>query len=141
MYDVASMKIYVFGNQDYRLDNLAVKISRRLQKEIDGVEFIFVSQNEDVPFAGQNKIVIMDIVEGLKGPKLILDSELEKLILAPRTSVHDWDLGFQIKYLKKLGKLGKVTVIGLPMKGNLPEVYDSCQSILRKLVAQDIQGS
>ena len=61
------------------------------------------------------------------------------IVLPPRNSVHDFDLGFQLKYLKKLGKLGKVTIIGLPQSGNVD--YDSIQSILRKLVAQDIQGS
>ena len=62
-----------------------------------------------------------------------------RIVLPPRNSVHDFDLGFQLKYLKKLGKLGKVTIIGLPQTGEID--YDSIHSILRKLVAQDMQGS
>jgi hypothetical protein len=53
--------------------------------------------------------------------------------------VHDFDLGFQLKYLQKIGKLGEVTIIGLPI--NKTPDYLRIQSILRKLVAQDIQGS
>jgi hypothetical protein len=48
-------------------------------------------------------------------------------------------LGFQIKYLKKIGKLGKVTIVGLPMQGELD--YLRIQSIFKKLVAQEMQGS
>jgi hypothetical protein len=55
------------------------------------------------------------------------------------SSVHDFDLGFQLLYLKKLGKLKNFLIIGIPMKGEIN--YLRIQSILRKLVAQDIQGS
>ena len=66
---------------------------------------------------------------------------LNRLLIPPRGSVHDFDLGFQLKYLRKLGKLGEVRIIGLP-KGSSDRVdYRRIHSIFRKLVAQDIQGS
>ena len=52
---------------------------------------------------------------------------------------HDFDLPFQLRYLKKLGKLGTVTVIGIPQEGEVDHLL--IKSIFRKLVAQDMQGS
>jgi len=37
----------------------------------------------------------------------VVDDDLDKLVLPPRSSVHDFDLGFQIKYLKKSENWGK----------------------------------
>jgi Ni,Fe-hydrogenase maturation factor len=70
---------------------------------------------------------------------LIEGDRIDGLILSPRGSVHDLDLAFQLKYLKKLNKLGEVTIIGIPQEGEVD--YLRIQSILRKLVAHDMQGS
>jgi len=129
------MKVYVFGNIDLDFDNKALL---PLQAT-DRIEFVNVKPNEDLPFYNGEDAVIMDAVEGLTKVKLIQNNQLDKIILAPRTTVHDFDLGFQLKYLKKLGRLGKVTIIGLPMRGKIN--YNLIHSILRKLVAQDMQGS
>ena len=72
-------------------------------------------------------------------PELITEDKLDDLILSSSSTVHDYDLGFQLKYLKKLNKIGKVYIIGIP-KDAEPD-YDSIQSIFKKLVAQDMQGS
>jgi len=40
---------------------------------------------------------------------------MAKFQLPPRYSAHDFDLGFQLKYLKKLGKINAFIIIGLPM--------------------------
>lgn len=133
------MKIYVFGNQDIQEDNLALKVANRLRDKIENIEFITVKPNEDLPFIGENNIVIMDIIQGIDKIEIVDEKDLDKLVLSPRNSVHDFDLGFQLKYLKKLGKLGKITIVGLPQNGKID--YDLLQSILRKLVAQDMQGS
>ena len=70
---------------------------------------------------------------------LIEGDEIEALILSPRGSVHDFDLAFQLRYLKKLDKLGRTIIIGVPQQGEAD--YSRIQSILRKLVAHDMQGS
>lgn len=133
------MKVCVFGNQDLSEDNVALEIAEELSKNVENVEFVFVEPNEDVPFANEERVVIMDVVEGINKVKVFNEGSIDRLILSPRTSVHDFDLGFQLKYLKKLGKLNDVVIIGLPR--NKKVSYSSIQSILRKLVAQDIQGS
>jgi len=133
------MKVYVFGNRDYEKDKLSFDVVDKLDLKNLKIEFEEVKPNQDLPFTGSEMVVMMDVVMGIDKVKLITEDDLDKLVLPPRSSAHDYDLGFQLKYLLKLGKLKKIRIIGLPMSGKVN--YDSIHSILRKLVAQDIQGS
>lgn len=132
------MKVFVFGNKDHEEDKLSFVVVKKLGK-IKGIEFVEVKPNQDLPFVGSETVVMIDVVMGIDEVKLITESEIDKLVLPPRNSAHDYDLGFQLKYLLKLGKLNKIRIIGLPMNGNVD--YDSIHSIFKKLVAQDMQGS
>ena len=133
------MRVYVFGNEDLLEDSKAIEAAKQLDGAMDGVSFIFVKPNEDVPFADESRVVILDAVHGIEEVALIQGDEIEELILSPRGSVHDFDLSFQLRYLRKIGKLGDITIIGVPQEGRVD--YLRIQSILRKLVAHDMQGS
>jgi Ni,Fe-hydrogenase maturation factor len=133
------MKVYVFGNRDIPEDKKAIEVAERLEDAIEGVSFVFVGPNEDIPFAGERHAVVLDTVNGIRDVALIEGDEIDSLILSPRGSVHDFDLAFQLRYLKKIDKLGKTTIIGVPQQGEVD--YSRIQSILRKLVAHDMQGS
>ena len=118
-------------------DSRAIEVARELENSIEGISFVFVSPNEDVPFADERRVVILDTVQGIQDVALI--EGVDGVILPPRGSVHDFDLALQLRYLKKLGKLGEVTVIGIPREGEVD--YLRIQSIFRELVAHDMQGS
>ena len=133
------MKVYVFGNPDVRGDNIGFNVAKKLKNKIKGLEFVEIKPNEDLPFENKDKVILMDAVEGINEVTVINEKNLEKFVVAKSVSVHDWDLGFQLKYLKKLGKLNKVTIIGLPKEKKVD--YLRVQSILRKLVEQEMQGS
>ena len=133
------MKVYVFGNAYIAGDGRAVQLARDLEGDIEGISFVFVKPNEDLPFVDERHVVILDTVQGIKEVTLLEGDITDRLILGPLGSVHDFDLAFQLRYLKKLKRLGEVTIIGVPQVGK--EDYLSIQSILRKLVAQDMQGS
>jgi len=133
------MKVYVFGNEDFEGDNLAFKVAKYFEHKLKDVKFVTVKPNEDLPFIDEKFVVILDAIEGIDEVIEVANDDLDKLVLPPRSSVHDFDLGFQIKYLTKIGKLGKVTIVGLPMSGKID--YLRIQSILRKLVAQEMHGS
>ncbi|OGL87466.1 hypothetical protein A3I40_02120 [Candidatus Uhrbacteria bacterium RIFCSPLOWO2_02_FULL_48_12] len=133
------MKVYIFGNEDLAEDNRAFEVAKQLRASLRGIEFIKVKPNEDLPFANEGRVIIMDTVWGIKNVEVLGNQDLDRLALSPRASVHDFDLGWQLKYLKKLGKLGEVIIIGLPMQGEID--YRLIHSIFKKLVAQDIQGS
>jgi Ni,Fe-hydrogenase maturation factor len=133
------MKVYVFGNKDSESDNKAFAVAKKLKKPFPKLELVEIEPNADLPFKPNEHVYILDAVEGISEPTLIENDDLDKLVNKNSTSVHDFDLGFQLKYLKKLNKLGNVTIIGIPMKG--PIDYLRIQSIFKKLVAQDMQGS
>jgi len=133
------MKVYVFGNCDLEFDNNALKVIEKLGQELNTIEFIEIKPNQDIFFGDESTVIILDVIEGLKDVQVFDEKHIDKLILSPRNSVHDFDLGFQLKYLKKLGKLKKVKIVGLPMTKDVD--YNSIHSIFKKLVAQDIQGS
>ena len=133
------MNVYVFGNEYVAGDNRAIEVAGELQNKVKGVSFIFVGPNEDVPFAEELRVFILDTVQGIEDVALVEGDRIDTLVLSPRGSVHDFDLAFQLRYLKKLGKLGKVTVIGIPQEGEVDHLL--INSIFRKLVAQDMQGS
>jgi hypothetical protein len=132
------MKLLVFGNEDHETDNLAIEVSQKLTP-IANIELINIKPNGDLLVGESKSVYILDTVLGIEEVTLITESNLDKFILSPRNSAHDYDLGFQLKYLTKIGKLKKITIIGLPANRNID--YDLIHSILRKLVAQDIQGS
>ena len=133
------MNVYVFGNKYVAEDKRAIEVARELQNTVEGVSFIFLGPNEDVPFANEPQVVILDTIAGIQHVALVEGDAIDSLILSPRGSVHDFDLAFQLRYLKKLGKLGDVTLIGIPQEGELNHLRT--KSILRKLVAHDMQGS
>ena len=136
---VDQMKIYVFGNEYVAEDKRAIEVAKELEGAIEGISFVFVNPNEDVSFVNERQVVILDTVQGIREVTLIEGGVIDELISSPRGSVHDFDLAFQLRYLKKLNKLGEVTIIGIPQEGEVDHLR--IQSILRKLVAHDMQGS
>jgi Ni,Fe-hydrogenase maturation factor len=133
------MKVYVFGNQDFEGDNKAIIAAKKLAKDFSNINFVFVKPNEDLPFADQKTVYILDNVVGIEEPIFLTEEDLDKCALSRFTSVHDFDLAFQLKYLKKLGKLGKITILGIPAERSI--AYSLISSSFKKLVAQDMQGS
>ena len=133
------MRIYVFGNEYVAEDTRAIEVARELEGTIEGISFVFVNPNEDVPFVDERQVVILDTVQGIQEVALIEGDRIDGVILSPRGSVHDFDLAFQLRYLKKLSRLGEVTIIGIPQEGEVDHLR--IQSIFRKLVAHDMQGS
>ena len=133
------MKVYVFGNPDISEDSEALTLARQLKDDSKNIYFVFIKPNEDLPFADEENVIILDVIKGIDEVRILTFDDINSLTFSPRTTVHDFDLGFQLKYLKKLGKLKGVKIIGLPYGKEIN--YLTIQSILRKLVAQDMHGS
>ena len=106
------MRVLVFGNPLAKIDSAAVKIAKKLDG-MDGVEFVRFDTSEDLENEG-SELVILDAVVGLTKPRLIELSELE---LSERPlSLHGFDLLWTLILLKKLGKVKKATIVGVPAK-------------------------
>ena len=131
--------VYVFGNEDVEMDAKTFEYVEKLKHDFDKLEFVRVSPNSDVPFSNEEDVVIFDTVLGIENIHIFSEKDIDKVQLSPRNSVHDFDLGFQIKYLLKLGKLKKISIIGIPMNKHVD--YSSIQETFRKFVAQDMHGS
>jgi hypothetical protein len=133
------MRVYYFGNTDIDTDNQAHKFVLEYQNILKEIEFIEVKPNQDLPFVDEKNVIILDAIENLDDIKVLNLSDFSALKTTTSVTAHDYDLGFQLKYLKKLNKLDKVIIVGLPMSKKFS--YKKVQSTLRKLVAQDIHGS
>ena len=114
------MKIFIFGNPDVPEDALPLKILPRLKERFSDVQFAVVDPNEewDMP----ENVVVIDTVMGIE--KVMMLNGLERFAAAPRVTMHDFDALAQLRYLQKLGKIKKVTVIGMPPAISEDEAFE-----------------
>jgi len=103
------VKIFVFGNPLVEKDRLALEVMERLRGKVNGIEFEAV---QDLAEQKGGDLYIMDVALGIEKVRLIDD--LNFLEKARPFSGHDFDLGFELKLLEKLGRLGNVKVIAIP---------------------------
>ncbi len=124
-----NMKILVFGNPLVKSDSLPLTLLPLLRKTFPLIEFKEFDAVEDLEDEGE-ELVILDSVHGIKEVKLFDD--ISQFIDSPRYSLHDFDLLSYLKLLKKIGAITKVTIIGVPEKGNKKKITDEiCESIRR----------
>lgn len=132
-------KVYVFGNEDVEIDAKTFGYVQMLTQDFDKLEFVKVAPNSDLPFVDEDDVLMFDTIYGINKLEVITEKDIPKIELSPRTSVHDFDLGFQLKYLLKIGKLKKIIIVGIPMYKDID--YSSIHETFKKLVAHDMQGS
>jgi len=108
------MKLLVFGNLLVEKDNLVLKLLPRLKKAFPNIEFKEFDPTENLEAEIENKkLFILDVVEGIK--KVVIIKDIDKLQTNKIYGMHDFDLAYNLKLLKKLGKLKEVEIIGVPM--------------------------
>ena len=109
------------------MDSLPLKIAPRLRQEFPSISFEIKDPNEewDVP----EELVIIDTVVGPK--EVAIFNDLESFTASPRLSMHDFDALANLKYLKKLGKLKKVTIIGVPVDFNEKKAIEDVTKIIK----------
>src|SRR3989344_1362383 len=118
------VQIYVFGNEDLEMDSLPLKILPELKKLFPEIDFVTKDPNEDWDDVGD--ITIIDTVVGITDVKVF--DTLKDFIRAPRFSLHDFDAYTNLLMLEKLGKIKKVTIIGIspsiPQQKTIEEIED-----------------
>ncbi len=132
------MTLYVFGNPDFPEDAVAFEVAKHIQSTFPHIPIVEVGENQDIPFENLPHSVILDVVMGIKTVTLMTEKDIDRLVAPPRDSVHDYDLGFQLKYLRKLGHINHCWIIGLPYgkKVKAVEVILMLQELLPKLTEQ-----
>ena len=111
------MKIYVLGNQLLDNDSLPLQMVDDLKKEFPNIDFVVVDPNENFPPVGEKDLIIIDTVINIKEPLLLDLNDIEGLKRTP-ISPHDYDLLFHLLLLKKLRRINKVVIIGIPSNRN-----------------------
>lgn len=104
--------VYVLGNPVVKKDRLPVGLISDLQKEIPDYSFTHLDPTEGIPTPKNKTLILIDTVVGIK--KVTLYKSLNEFIPSPRFSAHDFDLTTEIPLLIKLGKIKKVTIVGIP---------------------------
>ncbi len=112
------------------MDSLPLRMAPRLHQEFPSIDFVVKDPNEewDVP----EELIIIDTVVGPK--EVTVFNDLESFTASPRLSMHDFDALANLKYLKKLGKLKKVTIIGVPADFNEGKAIEDVAREIRKPV-------
>jgi hypothetical protein len=122
------MEIWLFGNPDLNSDSLPLKILPQLKKLFPKVNFIIQDPLEEWQLPPE--LFIIDTVRGLE--KVEIFTALEKFQPTPRVTMHDFDLGTQLNWLKKLGVLPKFTIFGIPKNISAADALKQLNYLLRQ---------
>ncbi len=111
---MASIKtILVFGNPLVKKDRLPLILMPELRKAFPNIEFKEFDAVEDLHREGKI-LYILDSVEGIDQVEVITD--IDMLLVNKIYSVHDFDLAYTLKLMKKMDMVEKVVIFGVPMK-------------------------
>jgi len=125
------MHVFIFGNPDLATDSLPVQLLPALQTAFPDISFETLDPNEDWDLP--HHPLIIDTVVGIS--EVTVFHDLSVFTRAPRVTCHDFDAYANLLLLKKLGKIGEATIIGIPMgvgKEIAPRVVEFLRKIARK---------
>jgi len=104
------MDVWLFGNPDLGMDSLPLTLCEELQKAFP--EATFTVQDPLDEWEMPKELLIVDTVVGIKEVQTF--SSIDEFEQKSRVTMHDYDLGMQLAFLKKLGKLPPIQIIGVP---------------------------
>jgi hypothetical protein len=119
--------IIVFGNPDLPMDSLPLRILPKLVRRVQKTTFLVLDPNEEWP--NVDDFTVIDTVQGID--KVTVFTDLKQFASAPRLSMHDFDALSYLRYLEKLGKVKKVTVIGVPPEIEEARAVEEVTAMLR----------
>lgn len=126
--------IYIFGNLLLDFDNTPLLLQPELSKIFPDFKFIIQDPNENL-HPENHELIIIDTVEGIDKVEILTD--ISKIEMDPKYSMHDFDLGFNLKLLHKIGELKKVTILCVPMRINkqvaLQQLVLQISNLIKKL--------
>ena len=121
-------KIYVFGNTLLKKDSLAVELSKKLKKYFPKIDFAHLDPNEEIK---EKEIIILDVADGIK--KVSIIKNINQLKQEKRFSLHDFDVGFSLKLMEKIGLIKKIKIIAIPINYNKKKAYEEVKREIKKL--------
>ena len=123
------MIVYVFGNPDVSEDALPIRLVPLLRKACPSITFEVKNPNEEweVP----ERLVVIDTVVGID--HIHEFHGLDDFARAPRVSMHDFDALTQLRLLQKLGRIKKVSIIGVPPDIEEHQALEAVVALLEKV--------
>ena len=121
------IKIFCFGNEYVENDDLALILADELK--IENIEFV-KCYSPDFLMEHEGDLTILDVAKGINKVEIIDDANYlnnNKLV-----SLHDFDLGFFLKLLNELGKLGKLKIIAIPFGYDKQKAKEEIIDIITK---------
>jgi hypothetical protein len=103
--------IHIFGNILLPFDSLPLKLQPELQAALPEIDFVISDPNENIKPVNK-ELVIIDTVLDIKEIKII--KNIDQIQDNQTYSMHDFDLGLNLKLLQKIGELEKITIFGVP---------------------------
>jgi len=128
-------KIYVLGTLELEHDSLPLIILPRLIENFKDYEFRVIDPTENFPV--EEHLVIIDTEVNTNEVRVLTD--IDKIQSSPSFSLHDFDLGMQLKLMKKLGKLKDVKIICVPPHGKISE-EDAFEGVKNSIVKYIKEG-
>jgi Ni,Fe-hydrogenase maturation factor len=122
--------LLVFGNEYFEGDNLAVNVAKELDLDNIAVERCY-SVDDLFNYYCYEKILVMDVVKGID--RVMLVEDINKIKEHKLYSLHDFDLGFFLKLMKRLGNLKELKIIGIPQKGDRNKIKEEVLEILKRI--------
>ena len=102
--------VYIFGSTILKEDSLPIEIVPNLKRKFPDFDFQIKDPNEewDIP----EELIVIDTVVGI--PSVHVFDGIEEFTQFPKVSIHDYDALSNLLFLKKLGRLKKIKIIGIP---------------------------
>jgi hypothetical protein len=125
--------IYFCGNPLLTEDNAPYVLIDDLRAIFPGILFKEFDPTEEFPL--EDIVYIIDTVLGID--KVLKIYDVDCLQDSPTVSVHDADLAFNLKLLKKIGRLGDFMILGIPVvnnDGDKERVLNELESVITTLV-------
>lgn len=119
--------IFIFGNPDLKNDSLPIQLIPRLQKIFPNISFEIKDPNEEwnIP----EELTIIDTVINIK--EVVVFDDLKIFDTAPKLTMHDFDALSNLCYMKKLGKLKKIKIIGIPPNMSYEKTLEAIKKVLQ----------
>jgi Ni,Fe-hydrogenase maturation factor len=113
-------------------DAFPIRLLLRLRKEFSSIKFIELDPTENFP--EENHLIIVDTIANTQ--KVVMWDDIDAIQSSPSYSLHDFDLGMTLKLMKKMGKLKRVTIFGVPPSGSEENVFQELKTTMSSLLSK-----
>ena len=110
-------------------DSLPIEMMRELQREFPDIRFLEFDPTEEFP---NQSMIILDTVIGIDKVKIIED--IDKIVSEKAYSLHDFDLGYNLKLMKKMDKIRDIKIIGVPIGMEKEDALREVSNLLKSVV-------